>query len=88
MVSNSAIGILRYVVLFIAIGLLAPYAGCHIFTSPPRDRRENSDESGVESSARNKQNEPRKKLQAEDADEERIAPGPAQLDELQELLSQ
>jgi hypothetical protein len=76
------------VVLFIAIGLLAPYAGCHIFTSSPRDRHENSEESAVESSGRNKHNDFGKNLQGKDAEEARIEPAPAQLDELQELLSQ
>ncbi len=86
MTSGSAIGILRYVVLFIAVGLLAPYAGCHIFTSAPREKHENPEDVSVESSGRNKQNAQRNRMQARDTEEARDAP--AQLDELQELLAQ
>jgi hypothetical protein len=37
-VSNSAtVTLLRYIVLALVVTLLAPYAGCHILTSPPSE---------------------------------------------------
>jgi len=83
--SGSAIEILRYVVLFIALGLLAPYAGCHIFTSSPRDKGEHVEEQTVESSERNKHNAQRTGRSGADTGSRGA---PAQLDELQELLSE
>ncbi len=86
MTSSSTTEFLRYAVLFIALGLLAPYAGCNIFTSSPRDDSGSSAGPAVESSGRNKQNtEQRRSRIVEGAGTDQA---PTQLDELQELLSE
>ncbi len=86
MTSSTTTEILRYVVLFIALGLLAPYAGCHIFTSSPRNKSEGSHAPAIESSERKKQNGARKRSLVVDGGGTEKAP--TQLDDLQELLSE
>jgi hypothetical protein len=83
--TSSSIEIIRYVVLFIALGLLAPYAGCHIFTSPPSRQGESSEDSGIESSEQNNHNARREIAPTNSAATKRA---PAQLGDLHELLSE
>ncbi len=85
MKSNLSATIFRYIVLFIVVGLLAPYAGCHIFTSPPgSDQSLDTNDPTIER-RRVAQDRSESSETHQDAGSERPN---SQLNDIQELLSE